>query len=442
MLFSFLKYLQPTHYFQLFTKANTSVFPVIEYVDVDLLNQLLVDNQYQSKDAIEYDLSWQAVQNGYIGNTKTYSRFKDISIQDNYRFIRKNFHKSWVLYVLFIRLISLKKPFVEFKGWYKTRKVSRIKMEKKSFYDKDFNTYESKLIENSPNVSVVIPTLNRYPYLKAVLKDFELQDYKNFEVIVVDQSDDFNKDFYNEFNLNFNIIHQKEKALWLARNTAIKHAKGELIALSEDDVRINPDWISSHLKCLDFFDAQVSAGVFYPKGKQIPTERSFFSIASQFATGNAMLYKNVFKKVGLFDRQFEKQRMGDGEFGLRVYLDGIKSISNPMASCIDVKASSGGLREMGSWDAFRPSNFFAPRPIPSVLYFFRRYFGNKPSRLTLLRTIPLSIFPYQFKKNKPLLILGTCITLIIFPLVIYQVSKSWSLATKKIKQGPLISTLD
>jgi hypothetical protein len=132
------------------------------------------------------------------------------------------------------------------------------------------------------------------------------------------------------------------------------------------------------------------------------------------------IYKKVFKKVGLFDRQFEKQRLGDGEFGLRVYLEGIKSISNPKASCIDVKASSGGLREMGSWDAFRPSNFFAPRPIPSVLYFFRRYFGNKPSRLTLLRTVPLSIFPYQFKKNKPLLLLGTCISLIIFPLVIQK----------------------
>src|SRR5690606_5404325 len=99
-----------------------------------------------------------------------------------------------------------------------------------------------------------------------------------------------------------------EKALWLARNTAIKEAKGTLIALSEDDVRIESDWLTTHLKCLDFFDAQVSAGVFYPEGHSIPKDRAFFALASQFATGNAMLYKDVFKQVGLFDRQFEKQR--------------------------------------------------------------------------------------------------------------------------------------
>ena len=277
-------------------------------------------------------------------------------------------------------------------------------------------------------------------YLKDVLKDLEQQDYSNFEVIVVDQSEPFNAAFYDNFKLEINIIRQEEKALWLARNTAIKNAKGAFIALSEDDVRIKPNWISMHLKCLDFFKAEVSAGVFYPEGKQIPKERSFFAVASQFATGNAMLYKTVFNTVGLFDRQFEKQRMGDGEFGMRVYLEAIKSISNPLASCIDVKAGTGGLRQMGSWDAFRPSNFFAPRPIPSVLYFFRRYFGNKAARLAMLRMVPLSIFPYQFKKNKPLLLIGVLVTIVLLPIVCYQVFKSWSLASKKIKEGPLIET--
>ena len=44
-------------------------------------------------------------------------------------------------------------------------------------------------------VSVVIPTLNRYTYLKDVLEDLEKQDYENFEVIVVDQSEPFQKNF-------------------------------------------------------------------------------------------------------------------------------------------------------------------------------------------------------------------------------------------------------
>src|SRR5690606_8536747 len=194
-----------------------------------------------------------------------------------------------------------------------------------------WNHYKSQLLEQAPLVSVVIPTLNRYDYLKDVLQDFEKQDYPDFEVLVVDQSEPFQPHFYKQFSLRIRVIQQEEKALWLARNTAIKEAQGDLIALSEDDVRIPNNWISNHLRCLDFFKAQVSAGVFYPEGQEIPKARSFFAVASQFATGSAMLYKEVIHRVGLFDRQLEKQRMGDGEFGLRVYLEGMISVSKPYA---------------------------------------------------------------------------------------------------------------
>ncbi|MEY8848360.1 glycosyltransferase family 2 protein [Psychroserpens sp. XS_ASV72] len=441
MPFEFLKYLQPTHYFRLFTKSNKSVFPVVNDLPEVIHVELEADKHYQSSQAKDYDLSWQAIQKGYIGEANLYTDFAKLPVIDNYRFIRKNFHGAWVFYVLVLRLFSFKNPFVEFSSWYKTKSVKRLNIEPIQSYDADFANYRSELLERNPIVSVIIPTLNRYEYLKDILKDLELQDFKNFEVIVVDQSDAFDRSFYNDYDLDIQLIHQKEKALWLARNTAIQKARGEFIALSEDDVRIQSDWITTHLKCLDFFNAEVSAGVFYPENKGIPKDRSFFAVASQFATGNAMLYKSVFEQVGLFDRQFEKQRMGDGEFGMRLYLADIKSISNPKASCVDVKAGVGGLREMGSWDAFRPSNFFAPRPIPSVLYFFRRYFGKTPSRLALLRMVPLSIFPYQFKKNKPLLLIGVLISILLLPIVCYQVSKSWYLATKKINEGPIIPKL-
>jgi glycosyltransferase involved in cell wall biosynthesis len=441
MLFSFLKYLQPTHYFQLFTTTGKSIFPIAEELPNSLLAQLKIDTKFSSESAKNYDLSWQAIQKGYVGDVRTYSDFEGVSIKDNYHFIRKYFNSAWVFYVLLLRLFSLNNPLIEMSCWYKTRHVNRVLIKGVSIYDDDYRNFKSALITDHPKVSIVIPTLNRYAYLKDVLEDLEQQDYKNFEVLVVDQSDPFNSDFYKTYDLDIQLIKQEEKALWLARNTAIRHAKGDIIALSEDDVRIQSNWLSEHLKCLDYFNAQVSAGVFYPEGQQLPKERSFFAVASQFATGNAMFYRSICATVGLFDRQFEKQRMGDGEFGLRLYLADIKSISNPRASCIDVKAREGGLREMGSWDAFRPSNFFAPRPIPSVLYFFRRYFGDAPARLALLRMVPLSILPYQFKKNKPLLMLGVLVSVLLLPLVIYQVFKSWHLASKKIKLGPLIEPL-
>ncbi len=441
MPFLFLKYLQPTDYFRRFTNSRQSAFPKASELPDDIFSHLILDNSYKFSKSQAYDLSWQAVQNGYISNTKTYKHFIALPLEDNYRFVRKYFHSVWVFFVLVVRIFSFHNPFRELRAWYSTRNTVRNGVKNQIDYPA-WPNFDSQLVKKQPMVTVVIPTLNRYTYLRDVLLDFENQDYKNFEVIVVDQSEPFQALFYEDFNLNINVIRQEEKALWLARNTAIQKAKGELIALSEDDVRIGSDWIRLHLKCLDFFEAQVSAGVFHPAGQEIPKDRAFFAIASQFATGNAMLYKSVFKTVGLFDRQFEKQRMGDGEFGMRVYLEGIRSISNPLASCIDVKAGTGGLREMGSWDAFRPATFFAPRPIPSVIYYFRRYFGKRATKIALLRMVPLSIFPYQFKKNKPLLVVGVFLTLLLVPLVLFQVLKSWRLANIKLRQGPRIFELN
>lgn len=442
MLFKFLTYLQPTHYFSLKRNSNDYIFPKYKLLPGTVTSQLSWDKHYKSTLASEYDVSYQAIKLGYIGNEATYEKVECLPIIDEYRFVKKYFHPVWAHYILFLRLFSFKNPIREFGGWWKSRGVKRVDYLDQSIQHEGWDTFSSKLVTEAPLVSIVIPTLNRYTYLKDILKDFEKQTYTNFEVVIVDQSQPFQKDFYTEYNLNINLVRQEEPALWLARNTAVKSAKGSILMLSEDDVRIEPDWIENHLKCLDFFDAKISAGVFFPEGSSIPRDRSYFAVASQFATGNAALYRDVFKEIGLFDRQFERQRMGDGEFGLRAYMHGVKSVSTPFACCIDVKAPSGGLRQMGSWDAFRPKKWFSPRPIPSVLYLFRRYFGKKRTYLALLKTVPPSIIPYKFKKNRKMMLLGIFVSIFLLPIICIQVMISWSKASKKINEGALISELD
>ncbi|WP_347372865.1 glycosyltransferase family A protein [Aequorivita sp. Q41] len=441
MLFHFLKYLQPTHYFQLYRNDGTSVFPIVAKLPYEIRKQLEPDAKFKSEKAREYDLSWQAVNKGYIGPAATYTVFERVPIIDEYRFLRKYFNAVWVFYVLLLRVFSLKNIFVEIGAWNASRKTKRSNYLAKPSMHRSWDSFESPLVLKKPFISVIIPTLNRSEYLINVLSDFEKQTYDNFEILIIDQSKHFHKDLYKSFNLTIHHVQQIEPALWLARNRAIKMSRGDIIALSEDDVRIPKDWIENHLKALDFFEADISAGVFFPQGHSLPIERSFFCLASQFATGNSMLYKCVFNEIGLFDRQFEKQRMGDGEFGLRAYLNGFKSFSNPIAYCVDVKAGTGGLREMGSWDAFRPKKIFAPRPIPSVLYFFRSYFGNKRSILAIIRTVPQSIVPYRFKKNKIMLVFGFFISVFLFPLVMLQVFISWRLASKKIQEGSKIEEM-
>ena len=121
--------------------------------------------------------------------------------------------------------------------------------------------------------------------------------------------------------------------------------------------------------------------------------------------------------------------MGDGEFGLRAHLEGFLNISNPHAKRLHLKVGTGGLRQMGSWDGYRPKKWLAPRPIPSVLYFFRKYYGAKRSIYSLLRTVPPSIMPYRFKRSKKLMVLGVFISVILTPFILIQIFRSWHQST-------------
>ena len=442
MLFDFLKYLQPTNYFALIKKDEASVFPIPKCLPKEIQVQLTIDKEYVSDEAQTYDLSWQAIQKGYIGSETNFTEFEKLPLKDEYRFIRKYFNPLWATYTLLLRILSLKNPFKECSSWWASRKTKRSNYLKTPINYEEWNNYNSELVAEQKLVTVVIPTLNRYAYLKDVLLDLEKQDYKNFEVIVVDQSEPFQKEFYDDYKLDLYLIHQEEKALWLARNTAIQKSKGDLLLLFDDDSRIESDWVTNHLKCLDFFNAEISSGVSISTiGAKVPENYSFFRVSDQIDTGNVLIKKEVFRTIGLFDRQFEKQRMGDGEFGLRSHLEGFLNISNPCAKRLHLKVGTGGLRQMGSWDGFRPKKLFGPRPIPSVIYLYRTYFGNHRTRLSLLKTIPPSIMPYRFKKNKNMLLLGILISILLTPFILIQVNISWRRASKKLTQGPLIGEL-
>ena len=440
MIFSFLKYVNPISYFNKRRKNNTSIFPIWEEIPNEVREFITLDTSYSSKESSYLDASWQLVQKGYIGNVETYKFDFNNPLQDEYRFVRKYYNHLWSYYTLLIRIVTFNNPILEIIAFSKAFNTKKINVYDKSLIVPEWSSFKSQLIDERPKVSVIIPTLNRYEYLKDVLEDLEKQNYKNFEVIVVDQTEPFQQDFYKQFDLELDVTFQQEKALWLARNFAINKSKGEYVLLFDDDSRIEVDWISNHLKCLDFFKVVISSGTSISVvGAKVSQSYSYFKLSDQIDTGNVMINKQkVFGCINLFDRQFEKQRMGDGEFGMRAYLHGFVNISNPYASRLHLKVGTGGLRQMGSWDGMRPKKWFSPRPIPSVLYLYRKYWGNDMAVYALLQSIPLSLTPYK-KKGKTMGYIQSLIIFLVFmPFILLQVIRSWKLASKKLKQGNLI----
>ncbi len=440
MLFNFIRYTQPGWQFNLLPRQEHLSFASC-YVSEENCPQNIIDERYETKSAQLADAGYRLWNKGVLlqANLQEINDLLQLpkpSLRDEYIFIRKYWGKAWTTFALMLRLFTFKNPFTEIFCYLKTRNVHKLNQFDSPFPYGDYDNFQSVIIASEPLVAVIIPTLNRYEYLKEALHDLEKQSYKNFEVIIYDQSENFNESFYEQFSLNIKLHHQNEKLLWTARNNAISSTDAAYLLFFDDDSSVNENWIFEHLKCMDYFAAGISAGIsIAASGQKVSESYGYFRWADQFDSGNAMVHRSVFEKIGLFDEQFNGMRMGDGEFGFRAYINGIRSVSNPRASRLHLKVSTGGLREMGSWDGFRPKKWFAPKPVPSVIYLFKKYFPDHLFRNAMLIGMMLSNIPYKYKRSSRMLFLSVVLTLVKSPLLFIQYHRSFFIANKMLKNS-------
>jgi hypothetical protein len=156
-----------------------------------------------------------------------------------------------------------------------------------------------------------------------------------------------------------------------------------------------------------------------------------------------MCHRKLLEQFGLFDQQFDRQRRGDAEFGLRVQLGGGLVIHNPHAIRMHLKAAEGGLRTFGSWDGFRHRDRSAPLPLPSVVYYARRYHSRRQLREDLLIGVSQAIVPYELKRRaSPRQWLGfVAAEAVHFPSTVRRVRRSIRIADEMVADGPRIPRL-
>jgi GT2 family glycosyltransferase len=104
--------------------------------------------------------------------------------------------------------------------------------------------------EDAPLVSVVVTTCDRPFQLLRTLDSLIGQTYPSFEVIVVDNrpSAAFTHDAVRQrygANPRVRYITEPRVGLSAARNAGLEHARGGLIAFTDDDVTIDRHWLSS-----------------------------------------------------------------------------------------------------------------------------------------------------------------------------------------------------
>ena len=100
--------------------------------------------------------------------------------------------------------------------------------------------------------SLIIGTLNRSDCVKYCLESLRDQFYKNFEVIIIDQSDDDQTENVIQKFDDLDIIykHVSYRGLSRARNEAMCHAKGDYYCLIDDDAYYSENYLSNIVKQL------------------------------------------------------------------------------------------------------------------------------------------------------------------------------------------------
>jgi glycosyltransferase involved in cell wall biosynthesis len=104
-----------------------------------------------------------------------------------------------------------------------------------------------------PLISVVVCTRNRPESLLITLRRLTALRYAPFEVVVVDNasSSDLTRDLVHaEFggDPRFRYVREPRPGLSCARNRGLAEAASDIVAFTDDDVRVDPDWLTGILR--------------------------------------------------------------------------------------------------------------------------------------------------------------------------------------------------
>jgi cellulose synthase/poly-beta-1,6-N-acetylglucosamine synthase-like glycosyltransferase len=183
-----------------------------------------------------------------------------------------------------------------------------------SFTKTPFLNESKNQIKNLPKVSVILPARNEENYVGKCLDSLLQQDYKNFEVIVInDSSEDRTEEIIHKFSKNNEkiiAVNAKPKPdEWMGKNWAciegFKHATGELLLFTDADTKFSKNLISLATKNL--ISERLDALTVIPRLKCIDyITKITLPMLSVFLHSrySALKVNNPKKKIGYFFGSF------------------------------------------------------------------------------------------------------------------------------------------
>ena len=284
--------------------------------------------------------------------------------------------------------------------------------------------------------SIVIPTYNRRDILFNCLKHLENQTFpkKEFEVIIVDDGSKQRLDgeinqFKKKSDLNVKYFYMKHVGPTITRNIGLRKAKGNYIALINDDMLPDKYWLEEHFKVhkkekgvavLGFidWDPKIEINDFMrfiaPYGPQFDFRIKNWNNCGykNFLTSNITLERKWLEMEN-FNEEIKYASCEDIDLGIRLEKRGIRVVYNPKAIVYHshVQQEETFLRKMFIVgrdlnlinrkfpEAFRPSYFELIKLIVSRFYFLIFFDKNFYWRMKCGFFYYLGFFSDTFNKN-------------------------------------------
>lgn len=211
-----------------------------------------------------------------------------------------------------------------------------------------------------PEISVVIPTYNRFDTLSQVIPTLLAQDLapSQYELLICDSN---STDATAAYVSDIAGAHQNVRYLpgpyggrAAARNAGITRANGEIVLFNDADIFASPDLLSTHLRrhrerrgiAVVGWEVQVKDFADYVDKRDHPSRRGHLHPPSRkklswlyFLTGNASARRDDLLRAGGFDETFTGYGHEDLELGYRLQSMSIQILYEPAAvnfHCQDV----------------------------------------------------------------------------------------------------------
>jgi glycosyltransferase involved in cell wall biosynthesis len=195
-----------------------------------------------------------------------------------------------------------------------------------------------------PAISVIMPAYNVEQFLAPSIESVLAQTYRDWELVIVDDgSTDRTGDIgeaYARKDARIRVIHQDNGGLSAARNTAMRHARGEFFALLDSDDLWDPDFLSSQMA---MFASQRDADIVTGNARNLgghwdgkparpwPDNRPRPDLAEILRDEEAVFIMSIFRRsvyqaVGEFDERMRSNE--DYDYWLRAAAAGFQFVRN------------------------------------------------------------------------------------------------------------------